>query len=201
MIKNFITHASIFIFRGLLAIIPLLLCFFIIRLLYVLIDKKIIMFVNKYLEVKEIPGLGIMLLLVVLYLIGLVVSNIVGKQAFRLLESLTQRIPLMKTVYGLGKQLSNSLSDDQEKKAFKKAILIKMHNDGPLIPGFVMGSLMSHATGENYLFVLAPAASHPWTGFVMVVKDSQIIDPGWSVEECLKIVLSVGIVTPKEMQA
>ncbi|MEI7999430.1 MAG: DUF502 domain-containing protein, partial [Candidatus Omnitrophota bacterium] len=137
MIKNFITHASIFIFRGLLAIIPLLLCFFIIRLLYVLIDKKIIMFVNKYLEVKEIPGLGIMLLLVVLYLIGLVVSNIVGKQAFRLLESLTQRIPLMKTVYGLGKQLSNSLSDDQEKKAFKKAILIKMHNDGPLIPGFV----------------------------------------------------------------
>lgn len=202
MTKNFILHLRKFVFRGLLAIIPILLCFFAIQLLYVLIDKKVVAFLDGFLPIRHVPGLGIFLLLVALYFIGLTVSNFIGHQLLKILENVTQRIPLIKTVYGVGKQLSQSLGDvESEKKAFKKAILVKINNDGLMVPGFVMGSLASPKTGEQFLFVLAPTAPTPGSGFVLVVKESQTIDPGWTIEECLKAIVSVGIVAPKEIRS
>jgi uncharacterized membrane protein len=202
MTKNFILHLRKFIFRGLLAIIPILLCFFAIQLLYVLIDKKVVAFLGDFLPLRHVPGLGIVLLLAALYMIGLTVSNFIGHQLLKILENVTQRIPLIKTVYGVGKQLSQSLGDvESEKQAFKKAILVKINNDGLMVPGFVMGSLASPKTGEQFLFVLAPTAPTPGSGFVLVVKESQTIDPGWTIEECLKAIVSVGIVAPKEIRS
>jgi uncharacterized membrane protein len=190
-----------YIFRGLLAVIPILLCVFAIQLLYVLIDKRIMGFLDNFIEIRQIPGLGIFLVLVCLYLIGLIVSNIIGHQFFRFIEGISQRIPLIKTIYGIGKQLSQSLSSvDQEKQAFKKAVLVKINNDGLMVPGFVMGTLMNKKTNEEFLFVLTPTAPTPGSGFVLVVKASQTVDPGWTVEECLKAIVSVGIVAPKEIK-
>ena len=197
--KNFITHIRNYIFRGLIAMIPILLCALAMQLLYVLIDKKIMGFLGKFLEVRHIPGFGILLVLICLYLIGLIVSNIMGRQLFKFIEGISQRIPLIKVIYGVGKQLSQSLSvADQEKQAFKKAVLVKIDNSGLMVPAFVMGSMINRKTDEEFLFVLVPTAPTPASGFVLVVKSSQTVDPGWSVEECLKIIVSVGIVSPKE---
>lgn len=199
--KNFFAHARNYIFRGLLAIIPILLCTIALQLLYVLIDKKVVGFVNDFVAIRHIPGLGILLVLVALYLLGLILSNIVGHQFLRFIESISQRIPLIKTVYSVGKQLSQSLSAvDSEKQAFKKAVLVKVNDSGLMVPAFVMNSLVNRQTNEEYLFVLAPTAPTPGSGFVLVVKASQTVDPGWTVEECLKAIVSVGIVSPKDIK-
>jgi len=199
--KSFITHTRNYIFRGLIAIIPILLCFFAIQLLYILIDKKIMGFLDHFIEIRQIPGLGIILVLLCLYLIGLIVSSIIGHQFFKLIEGISQRIPLIKTIYGVGKQLSQGLSTvDQEKQAFKKAVLVKINNEGLMVPAFVMNSLTNPKTNEEFLFVLAPTAPTPGSGFVLVVKSSQTVDPGWTVEECLKAIVSVGIIAPKEIK-
>lgn len=197
--KHFFQHIRIHIFRGLLASIPFLLCGLALWLLHKVIDERVIGFLNNFLEVRKIPGLGILLLLVSLYLIGLIVSNILGHRILRLLESIPQRIPFIKTIYGLGKQLSQGLSvADGEKQAFQKAVLVKVGKDGLWVPAFVTGSIKNSATGEEFLLVLIPTAPTPASGFVFVVKASETVDPGWSVEECLKAIVSVGIITPKE---
>lgn len=199
--KSFLTHARDYIFRGLLAIIPLLLCAIALQLLYVLIDKKVIGFIEQFTQIKHVPGLGILLLLVFLYILGLIVSNFVGKQFFKFIESITERIPLINSIYNIGKQLSHGLSAaDKEKQAFKKALLVKLNNDGLMVPGFLMSSLKNNRTDEEYFFVLIPTAPTPGSGFVTVVKASQTIDPDWTVEECLKAIVSVGIITPKDKQ-
>ena len=196
-----ITHIRNNIFRGLLAIIPILLCLLAVQLLYVLIDKRIVAFVDQFFAVSSIPGIGIVLVLFFLYLIGLIVSNIVGHQLFRFIEGVSRRIPLIKTIYSVGKQLSQSLSAvNGENQAFKRAVLVKLASDGLMVPGFVMNSMLDKKTNEELLFVLVPTAPTPGSGFVMVVKASQTIDPGWSVEECLKAIVSVGIVAPKEIK-
>ena len=193
--KKFILHARIYIFRGLLAIIPLLLCFFALQLLYILIDKRVMGFIDDFIKVRHIPGLGILLVLVSLYFIGLTVSNIIGREFFKFLENVSERIPFIKTIYSVGKQLSHGLST-ADKQAFKKAVLVKLH-DGLMVPAFVMSAFKSSKTEEEFLFVLVPTAPTPASGFVCVVKASQVVDPGWTVEECLKAIVSVGIVTPK----
>ncbi len=200
--KTFFTHAQNYVLRGLLAIIPLLLCAVALQLLYVLIDKRVMGLLDHFIEIRHIPGLGILLVLVILYFIGLIVSNIVGHQFFRFIEWISQRIPFIKTIYGVGKQFSHGFSVvDGDKQPLKRAVLIKLGSDGAMIPAFVMNSLVDRKTNEELLFVLAPTAPTPGSGFVLVVKASQTVDPGWTVEECLKAIVSVGIVSPKEIKS
>lgn len=199
--KHFITHARNYIFRGLIAIIPILLCAVALQLLYVLIDKKVMGFLNNFVEIRHIPGLGILLVLLSLYLLGLILSNIIGNQFLKFIERVSQKIPIINIIYGIGKQLSQGLSAvDSDKQAFQKAVLIKLNDNGIMVPAFVMNSLINPLTKEEYLFVLTPTAPTPGSGFVLVVKASQTVDPGWTVEETLKAIVSVGIIAPKEMK-
>ncbi len=199
--KKFFTHLRNHIFQGLLAIIPLLLCYFALQLLYVLIDKKVMGFLGRFIHIGHIPGLGTLLLLFFLYLIGLIVSNIVGHQFFKLIERISKRIPFIKTIYGVGKQLSQGLSAaDRGQQAFQKAVLVKLEGNGLWALAFVMSSVVHRETNEEYLFVLVPTSPTPTSGFVFVVKTSQTIDPGWSVEECLKAVVSIGIIPPPDIK-
>ena len=96
--KLFFSHARTYIFRGLLAVIPLLLSVVAIQLLYVLIDKRVVAFLDQFMHVRQIPGLGILLVLICLYFIGLIVSNVVGKQIFYFIGGITERIPVIKAI-------------------------------------------------------------------------------------------------------
>lgn len=197
--KNILLHIRVFIFRGLLAMIPIILCAVALQLLYVLIDKKIVGFLENFVEIRNIPGLGILLLVISLYILGLIVSNIVGHQIFAFIERISQRIPVIKTIYGIGKQLSKGLSAaDGQSQAFKKAVLVKLGPDGLMVPALVMSSMKGRKSEEEFLFVLVPSAPTPASGYLCVVKATQTFDPGWTVEECLNAIVSIGIVTPKE---
>jgi len=194
--KNFLSHTRVYIFRGIFAIIPLVLSYLALQFLYVVIDKRIIGLFDQYIGVK-IPGLGILILLVVLYFIGLITSNVIGKQLLHLLERIIKRIPLINTTYHIGKQLSTSLSLP-EKQLFKKVVLVQL-KPGVWTVGFVTGVIKDSRTGEDLLRVLIPTVPNPATGFVLIVKASEAVDSKWSVEEALKIVISGGIIGPDDV--
>ncbi len=199
MKKGILKHIQVCIFRGLLAVIPLALTALAILLFYNLVDKKIMELLYKFFNIKQIPGLGILIVTICLYLIGLIVSNFLGRQFFKFLENISERIPFIKAIYAVGKQLSQGLSAAEgQSKAFKKAVLVKVNPD-LWVPGFVMNSKVDPSTGEELLFVLVPTAPTPGSGFIVMAKISQIIDPGWTVEECLKAIVSVGIITPEKL--
>jgi len=199
--KNFFKHARSYIFRGFLAIIPLFLCVLAVQLLYTLIDKKVIGFLNNFFEVRQIPGLGIILVLVTLYLIGLIISNIAGRQILHFIDGVSQKIPFIGAIYSVGKQLSHGLSvTEGDKKAFQKAVLVDVSNTNIWVPAFVTGEVFNQKTQEKMIVVLIPTAPTPATGFVAAVKPSQIMDSGWSVEDCLKTIVSVGIIAPKNIK-
>ncbi len=193
-------HIRVHVFRGLLAVTPVLMCAGAIYLLYVLIDKKIIGLLSNFFNIQAFPGLGILLVLVALYLIGLIVSNIIGRRLLKAVEKLTTHIPFIKSIYGVGKQLSQSFSTgDKAHQAFKKMVLVKYGHNDILIPAFVMSTIVDEKTKEELLFVYMPNVPSPPGGFIFLVKASQTVDPGWSGEECLKTMLSFGIVPPKSI--
>lgn len=198
--KNFFNHIRTYILRGLLAIIPLLLCCLAIKLLYVLIDKQVMTFLSHYFDIRQIPGLGILLLLFSLYFIGLIFSNVVGRQVLAFIGHVTERIPIIKFIYGVGKQISDTLSiTDPQKQAFQRAVLVNSFNGNGWLVGFVTGSIKDQ-NGEELLRVFVPSAPHPLTGIIFIVKPSQTIDCGWTVEEALKMVVSIGIVSPEAIK-
>ncbi len=198
--KNFFIHIRIYILRGLLAIIPLLLCITAIELLYRLIDKQVMRFLAQFIDIRQIPGLGILLLLITLYIIGLIFSNVLGRQIFKFMDNVTERIPIIKFIYGVGKQISDTLSiTDPQKQAFKKAVLVNAFNDNGWMLGFITGSIKDQNGGELFK-VFVPTAPHPLTGIIFIVKPSQALDCGWTVEEALKMIVSVGIISPEEIK-
>jgi uncharacterized membrane protein len=198
--KIFMQHLRSYILRGLFAIIPIFLSYLAIKLLYVLIDKRVMAFLDKFIEVRQIPGLGILLVLVCLYFIGMIVSNVIGRQVFHFIERISQQIPIIKAVYQVGKQLSEGLSATGGKDAFKKVLLVDCNGNGIWTVGFVAGSILDQRTGGNLLRVFIPTAPNPTTGFVFVVKEEQTLDPNWTVEEGLKMVVSGAIISPREIR-
>ncbi len=196
-VKNLLNHVKIYILRGLLAVIPITLSFLAIRFLYVIIDKRVMRMVEQIIGFR-FPGLGILLVLTVLYLLGLAASNVVVKQFLGLIERITDHIPLIKTTYHVGKQLSVTLSLP-ESQVFKRAILVEYLKPGIWTVGFVTGTVIDRESGEKLLKVFIPTPPNPTSGTMVVVKESQTRDPGWTIEEAMKTVISGGIIGPSEI--
>ena len=196
--KNFFKHVRVYIFRGILASIPLFLSYLVIKFIYLMIDKR----ANNLLEPLigyRIPFLGILLVLVILYLVGFAASNVIGRQFFNLLGGIASRIPIVKTTYQVGKQLSSTLSLP-EKQIFKRVVLVECLKSGIWTIGFVTGTILDKRNHEKLLKVFVPTVPNPTTGFIFLLKESQTIDPGWSVEQAIKAVISGGIIGPEEIE-
>lgn len=195
--KKIFTQTKIYIFRGLFASIPLGLSFFVLKFFYDVIDQKIMNFVDDFLGFR-IPGLGILIFAVTLYLIGFLASNIIGKRLFDLIERVSERIPIVKTTYQVGKQISSTLLLP-EKQVFKRVVLVDYFRPGVWTIGFVTGTITDKKNNEKLLKVFIPTVPNPTSGMLIILKESQTIDPKWSVEQGMRTVISGGIIGPDEV--
>lgn len=197
--KPVYAHIRSYIIKGLLALIPIGLVIFTIRILYVFIDKQVMDLITHYTGI-HIPGLGLLMFIVLLYITGVVATNVIGKRMFGMLDSVTGRIPFINTAWQVGKQLSGTLSLP-EKKIFKKAVLVDYFKPGAWVVGFVIGETRDESTGEMLLRVFIPTVPNPTSGFLVLLGNAQVKDPGWSIEEAVKMVISAGIIGPESIQA
>jgi uncharacterized membrane protein len=197
--KKLVAHIRKYILRGLLAVVPLFLTYLAIKLLYTAIDQRAVDLVDRFLGFR-FPGLGILLVLVALYVLGLLASNVVGRKLFGLLGRITNHIPLIKTTYKVGQQLGATLSLP-EKQVFRKAVLVEYLKPGMWTIGFVTGEVWDRKNNdERLLKVYIPTPPNPTSGTMVVVRETQTRDPGWTIDEALRAVLSGGIIGPEELR-
>jgi len=196
--KKIFKHLRTFIFRGLLAVIPLVLSYFVISFIYFAVDDKVARLIQRVFGV-HIPGLGIFLVLVLLYLLGLGASNWMGKKVFQIIESVMERIPLVKTIYHLGKQLGVALSLPK-KQVFRRAVLVDNFRPGLYSIGFVTGEIRDPEDGTFRLKIFVPTAPNPTTGFMIMAKKDEVRELGWTIEEAMNTVVSGGIIGPAEIR-
>ena len=197
--KNLIQHVRKYIIRGLLAIIPLALTYFAVKLLYNLIDQRAVKILDQVVGFS-FPGFGLILVLASLYILGIIASNVTGRQVFHLIEKITGYIPLIRTTYQVGKQLGTTLSLP-ERQVFKKAVLVDYLKPGIWTIGFVTGEIIDRKNNDARLLkVFVPTPPNPTSGTMVVVSESQTRDPGWTIEEAIRSVLSGGIIGPEEIE-
>jgi uncharacterized membrane protein len=185
------------IFRGLISLIPLVLTVSIVLILYNFIDRHIVTYINRVFDFG-IPGLGFVILIVFLYIIGIASTNLIGRKIEFLVDKIFEKIPLVRITYQLGKQVAGSLSVS-EKQTFKKAVLIEYFKKDSWVIGFVMGDIQKKGTDEKLLKVFIPTVPNPTSGFLVFTSEKDVIDPGWSIEEAMKMVLSGGLATPDQI--
>lgn len=197
--RKLIRHLRIYVFRGILVFIPLGLSFFVVRFFYIVFDRRVVNLIDHFIGFR-IPGLGIILILFGLYALGYLTSNVIGKYFLDFIERVANRIPIVKTTYQVGKQLSFVLSLP-ERQVFKRVVLVDYFKPGMWVIGFVTGVLVDEETGETLLKIFIPTVPNPTSGILVVTKESQTIDPHWTVEEAMRMVISGGIIGPEVITA
>jgi uncharacterized membrane protein len=192
-------HIRAHVIRGAIATIPLALSAFTIYVVYNYVDKRVANLLERLLGFR-IPGIGVLTVLLVFYTVGFVATRAVGRQVVRLFDHVTRRIPLIRTTYEIGKQLQTTFSLP-EKQVFQRAVLVQYLTPGIWTLGFVTGSVADASDGgATFLKVFIPTPPNPTSGTMVVVREDMTRDPGWTLEEALKTVVSGGIIGPTEFR-
>ncbi|MFC1733324.1 DUF502 domain-containing protein [candidate division KSB1 bacterium] len=193
--RTIYSHLRLYIIRGLLAVIPLILTFYVLRFLYVNVDQQIVGLLDRFTG-YSIPGIGFLMVFTLLYVLGLMASNIIGRSLFGVVERITTKIPLVKTFYQAGKQIAGAFSIP-DTSAFKRAVYVEYLSPGQWTLGFVTGVMKDKANGETVLRVYVPTPPIPTSGVIIIIRESQTRESGMGVEEAMKVIMSVGLIGPE----
>ena len=178
---------------GLLVLVPLVITAAVIRFVFNVIDGASQPLTERLVG-RAIPGLGLVLTIAVIWLTGLLSSNLVGKKFLELFGRLLENLPLVKTVYSASKQLVEAVSPGG-RRAFQRVVLVEFPHKGTFALGFVTGNGIGSLDAST-LSIYVPTALNPTSGFLIFAKESDILDPRLTVEEGIKLVVSGGVVRP-----
>ncbi|MFN8721460.1 MAG: DUF502 domain-containing protein [Rhodospirillales bacterium] len=145
-----------------------------------------------------VPGIGVLLVAVVLILIGWFAAGYVGRLFVRLGEAALARVPVVRSLYSATKQILETVFANQS-QAFREVALLEYPRRGVWTLGFVTGAPPAEVvarTGEDLVVVFVPTAPNPTGGFVLFVPRGDLQILSMSVEEGIKMVVSGGLVTP-----
>lgn len=149
---------------------------------------------KEYFKIN-IPFLGVIIALVLIYLLGLIVRSLLGKWVLRLLDGVLSRVPLLKELYRAWKHIS--LTPGGKGGIFAKVVLVPMENGRAHCLGFTSGEPIGSDSPLCCVFV--PAAPNPINGRLYFVPIAEVKFLGLSTEEAFKIILSGGNYTPGEL--
>ena len=151
----------------------------------------------------KIPGLGVIVAVVVLFVTGVFAANVLGRKILEGWDSLLGRIPVVKSIYSSVKKVSESLLSDNG-RSFKTPVLVPFPQPDIWTIAFVSGSIpgvvqKSLSETETYVSVYVPTTPNPTGGYYIMVKQSDIRELDMSVDDALKYVISLGMVMPDDL--
>ncbi|AMO22241.1 DUF502 domain-containing protein [Ramlibacter solisilvae] len=147
----------------------------------------------------HIPGFGVLLTLAILLIAGAIVSNIVGRKLVSWGDRLVTRIPVVRSIYSSVKQVSDTLFSPSG-NAFRTAVLVQWPRQDVWTIGFVTGAPGGDVTNYlvgDYVSVYVPTTPNPTGGYFVMLRKSDCIELKMTVDEALKYVISMGVVSPK----
>ncbi len=202
MTKNIFRHLRTKIFAGILVILPLGVTFLVLNFIFNAADNilgPLMPHVTVYLFNRKflLPGLGIIGFFLLLYLIGVIATNVLGRKLVSWGDYLFTTIPVVKNIYTAAKQLTDAFSATR-KGSFRQAVFVEFPQEGIYMLGFVTNEV-ADLEDQNKVTVFIPTAFVPPQGFLIFLSKEKIVPSCMSIEEAIKAIMSVGIVTPQNL--
>jgi uncharacterized membrane protein len=191
-----------YLVAGLLIWVPLGITLLVVRLLVRWLDSTLLLVPEAYrpetLLGFSIPGFGVLLSLAVVFLTGVLVANLFGRSLVNLWERLLARIPMVRSIYSGAKQLAETLFADSG-QSFRKVLLVEFPRKGMWTLAFQTGTDAGEAqrkTGRDVINVYVPTTPNPTGGYFVMVPREDVQELEMSVDEGLKMLMSMGAVVP-----
>ena len=189
---------------GLLVLVPLAITLWVLNLIIGTMDQSLLFLPMQWrpkaLVGFNIPGLGTILTLLIIFFTGLATHNFIGRQVVAVWEAVLTRIPVVNSIYSSVKQVSDTLFSSSG-NAFRKALLVEYPRQGSwtiaFLTGVPGGDVKNHLQGD-YVSVYIPTTPNPTSGFFLMVPRADTVELNMSVDEALKYIISMGVVSPPE---
>jgi uncharacterized membrane protein len=142
--------------------------------------------------------LAIVLTLMVLYVVGRVTSQVVGRQAFELFESTLERLPVVAKIYSSVRQLIDSMM--AKKESSQRVVLVDFPIPGQKSIGFLTRTLTDSTTGEELAAVLVPCAINPTSAFLQILPINRVTETSLNMEQAMSMLMTGGAVGPETIR-
>lgn len=197
-----------YFFAGILVTAPITITLYLAWLIVTFVDSQITPLIparynpETYLPFT-LPGVGLVILVVLLTLIGALTAGFVGRLVVRFSEALLARMPVVRSVYSAVKQIIETVLA-QQSTAFREAVLVEYPRRGLWAIAFITGRTrgeVQNLTDEEMINIFLPTTPNPTSGFLLFVPKRDMVPLTMTVEEAIKMVISGGIVTPPDRRA
>lgn len=182
---------------GVVIVVPVGVTIVLLRIMFIWLDGLFAPLVMRLTD-RQIPGLGIISSILIIFGVGLLVTNFVGRAFVTFGETLVDKIPFVRNVYSGAKQFLATLTQEQ-RQAFTQVVLVEYPKRGSYALGFVTTETLGEIRekfSEDLVNVFIATTPNPTTGFLLLIpkKDMKVLPI--SIEDGIKIVVSGGIITP-----
>ena len=191
---------------GLLVWIPLVITLWVLKLLVDLMDQSLLLvpaqFRSEALFGFHVPGMGMILTLAIVLATGALAANFFGRKVLALGDRLLQRVPVVRSIYGGVKQISDTLFSP-EGKAFRRAVLVRYPHAGAWTVALVTGTPeheVADILGRDQISVFVPTTPNITAGFFLIVPRSETVELDMGVDAALKYIISMGVAEPVARQ-
>jgi uncharacterized membrane protein len=191
-----------YLITGLLIWIPLVITLWVLKLIVDALDQTLLLlpveFRTENWVLAHVPGMGAVMTLVIVFLTGVLATNLVGARLVNFWHEILHRIPVVNSIYSSVKQISDTLFSSSG-QAFRKALLVRWPHEGMWTIAFLTGrpgaDLLAHLQGD-FISVYVPTTPNPTGGYFVLVARKDVIELDLSVDEALKYIISMGVVPP-----
>ena len=196
-----------YLITGLLVVVPIWGTVLVLKTLFVTLDGILGDIPEKYLTQRYVPGVGILVLFILILLAGLLVTNIMGRRVVKLWEDLLQRVPLVRGIYTTIKSMMDVLSFQEKSggpQKYSRVVMIEFPRKGQyalaLVTGVTPGEVQD-ISPDRVINVYVPTSPNPTSGYLLFVPESELIPVNMSVDEAMKMMFSGGMYTPPVPEA
>ena len=195
-----------FFLTGLLVTAPIIITIYVTWLVITFIDVKVANLLPEYLDLRkalpfQIPGLGLVIVIFVITLIGAITPGLIGRNLLKLGEMILFKTPVIRTVYSSIKQIMETVMSTNS-NSFKEVVLVEYPRKDIWVIAFVTGSIKGEIDNRNkkskLVSIIVPTTPNPTSGFLLFVAQKDLIYLDMPVEQAVKLVISGGIVVPKQ---
>ena len=182
------------LFAGVATLLPLYLTYVVIRFLFESLEKMSGPILKQF--GLGIPGLGIILTIILIYLLGIIVTNFLGRKIFDIGESIVKRVPIVSMIYTTLKQITDTFTKGTT-DAFEGVVYIQYPRQGLWTMAFISGK-SENKDGIPFFHIFVPTTPNPTSGFFLLIPQADAISTGMTVEEGLKTIISGGLLAPSK---
>jgi uncharacterized membrane protein len=192
-------HLKARMISGVLVLGPLVITLFILKLIFAALTAFVLPVLRPWLD--ELPETAMVIIatsasLLLIYLVGMFTTHFLGRRLIQMGESVMLKLPIVKSVYSASRQVMDTFSNST-KAAFTATVLVSFPHPGARALGFVTGTILD-SEGRVLYRIFVATTPNPTSGFLLLLPDEEVTFTDISVEEGIKMIVSGGMLAPKQ---